>query len=108
MVDTGAAVSLFDAELAAGLGLLRRTKPEYTLDVVGIGGSVRRIPCWQIEICVLPEDLQLETPLVVGLVPGLEQPVGNLLGRDFLESVHFGLSHAERIPYLDSLGRLLR
>ncbi len=100
MLDTGADISLFDAELAAALGLASDTTPDYRLTVLGIGGAVRQIDCWRVEVSVLPEDLRLQTSLVIGLVPRLGKSTGNLLGRDFLESLDFGLRHHERRLYL--------
>ena len=100
MIDTGAAVSLFDAELGAALNLDADIRSDRHLDITGIGRKVRRLPCWNLEVSVLPDELNLRARLLIGLVPQLAKSVGNLLGRDFLETVHFGLNHGERMLYV--------
>jgi hypothetical protein len=92
LIDTGADISLFDAELGHALSI--GSFQEMTYNIIGIGGSLHRIPCWWVPLSVLgPQgDLDLE-PLKVGFVPGLAKTVGNLLGRDFLGLVDLGLHH---------------
>lgn len=97
MVDTGVAVSLFDAELGRALAL---TDHERRLSVRGISGAVRQLAASRLDVVVLPEQLQLQASLIVGFVPGLGKTTGNLLGRDFLELVDFGLGHQDRLLYL--------
>ena len=97
MVDTGAAISLFDAELGRALAL---TDHERRLSVRGISGAVRQLAASRLDVVVLPEQLQLHASLIVGFVPGLGKTTGNLLRRDFLELVDFGLGHQDRLLYL--------
>lgn len=52
--------------------------------------------------------LQLHASLVIGLVPRLGKSTGNLLGRDFLESLDFGLTHRARRLYLGMPARSRR
>ena len=92
LLDTGADVSLFDAAVAELLNV-----PFEALDtfrVLGVGGATSRVPYSWLEAAVvgLPDD-QAATRLAVGFVPGLAKSVGNLLGRDFLQSFDFGLHH---------------
>lgn len=106
MIDTGAAVSLFDADLAHALGLIASRSPASQLSFVGVGGTLMRASCWEVQVWVLPWQLGLRLDLTVGFVPQLEMSTGNLLGRDFLEFVHFGLDQKQRTLYLgEATGR---
>ena len=102
LIDTGADVSLFDTELASGLAL-SAARPDRRITVSGIGGPRRHIPFWRLAIS--PAVLPIRVGLLVGFVPGLAKSTGNLLGRDFLESLHFGLDHRNRLLYVGSPGR---
>jgi hypothetical protein len=97
LVDTGADVSLFDADLALALAL-PVAEPDQRVTVAGIGGTRRRIPFWRITMSLALIPIHIE--LLVGFAPGLAKSTGNLLGRDFLQSVHFGLDHRARLLYL--------
>jgi hypothetical protein len=94
LVDTGADMSLFDAELGLALSLRARGSLAGHYNIIGIGGGLHRIPCWWVHLSILggPETFSLKA-LKVGFVPGLAKTVGNLLGRDFLELVDLGLHH---------------
>jgi hypothetical protein len=102
LIDTGADVSLFDTELASGLAL-SAARPDRRITVSGIGGTTRHIPFWRVTIS--PAVLPIGVDLLVGFAPGLAKSTGNLLGRDFLESLHFGLDHRSRLLYLGSPSR---
>ena len=102
MIDTGSGVSLFDTELLDDFALLASSRADRSVNVIGVGGVVRRVPFWRMEVSVVP--LLRPVPLFVGFLPGLGKSTGNLLGRDFLEHVHFGLAHADRRLYLGVAG----
>ncbi len=95
LIDTGADVSLFDSDLAFALP---PTKPTHRLAIQGVGGGSVRVDFWTMDL-LTPLS---HGPLVlsIGLVPGLAKSAGNILGRDFLESVQFGLDHSARTLYL--------
>ncbi|MBI4570361.1 MAG: hypothetical protein HY723_00285 [Chloroflexi bacterium] len=98
MIDTGAEISLFDLELASALPSLSSIQPDQHINVLGVGGIARRTPFWNVEVLVA--SLPLRVGLPIGLVPELAKSTGNLLGRDFLESVHVGLDQRNRLLYL--------
>lgn len=102
MIDTGAEISLFDLELASALPSLSSIQPDQHISVLGVGGIARRIPFWNVEVLVA--SLPLRVGLAIGLVPDLAKSTGNLLGRDFLESVHVGLDQRNRLLYLGRAG----
>lgn len=104
MLDTGAAISLFDDEIAYLFGLAPQSAERH-VSVVGVGGTIQRVPCWTLEVAVLPEASRLATSILIGMTPGLGKLTGNLLGRGFLEAFHFGLAHRERVLYLGTTGR---
>ena len=97
-VDTGAAISVLDAELTQALEL--PSTPDRRASVVGISGRFQHLSFWRISVTVLPEEFDLRANLFVGFHAGLAKSTGNLLGRDFLESCHFGLVQRERRLYL--------
>ena len=93
LLDTGASVSLVDAELEPLLAIELDSSVE--ADILGIGGSVRRIRFSLLEVSVLgaPDDQTWKAEIWVGFVPGLAKSVGSLLGRNFFEHFDFGLHH---------------
>lgn len=101
LLDTGADVSLIDAELAGPLLLV----PERFGTVGGIGGPTGHI-AWafvHVQVERLPGEQRI-TELLIGLVQGLAQTAGGLLGRDFFQHFDVGLPHnavrARRRVYL--------
>lgn len=98
LIDTGASISLFDEGLCSVLDL--DSVPDERMTIVGLDGRARRVPRWKLDVIAFPEDLELAASLLVGFLPGLARSTGNLLGRDFLEAVHFGLNHSRRTLYL--------
>jgi hypothetical protein len=107
MIDTGAAVNLFDAELASALGL-KQSSVTRRLSILGISGAAHRIPFWQVDLWILPWQFGFRASVEVGFVPQLGSSVGNVLGREFLELIHFGLDQSQRTLYLGGAARSQR
>jgi hypothetical protein len=99
MLDTGADLSLFDAEIAERLGLHPRAA-ERRVGTLGVGGQAADALCWTLQLSVVGAQPPMVVRLRVGFLPRLRDRTGNLLGRDFMEHVDVGLSHAERTLYL--------
>lgn len=100
VLDTGADVTLFDVELMSSLPLLIRSQPQRRTRVVGIGRIFGLISLWAVDVEVIVPSLAGSSRILVGFAKGLAKTTGNLLGRDFLQAVHFGLNHGERLLYL--------
>jgi hypothetical protein len=97
MIDTGSAISLFDEEVLPSLSL-NKTEPDQRTGIVGVEGRIVTTSLWRLQ--VVAPTVPVATTLLVGFVPRLAKSTGHLLGRDFLESVHFGLDQHERTLYL--------
>ena len=100
-IDTGAEVSLFDLSIATEIGLDVEDAP--TIGVSGVGGLIREAMLAEITLELLGEP-ELSVTLEVAFAPDVEQMHGNLLGLDVLEHFEFGLSHIERLGYLNRPG----
>ena len=100
VIDTGADITLFDVELMSSLPLLARSRPQRRRRIVGIGRASALINFWTIEVEVIVPALASGSHILVGFARGLAKTTGNLLGRDFLQSAHLGLAHADRRLYL--------
>ncbi len=97
LIDTGSDITIFDAAVANDLGIDLRDRPLVRFQ--GIGDRIREAPTADLELLPLFES-DLSVVLPVAFVPGLLASVGNLIGRDVLEYLDFGLSHSERLLYL--------
>jgi len=104
MLDTGAAVCIFDTSLAYVLGI--PLHPATSVPVLGIDGRIRRAPLVRLDVTVLPESAGIHlSQIAVAFLDGIAQTVGNLLGREgFFSAVDLGLSHAGRTIHLGRSG----
>jgi hypothetical protein len=99
LLDTGADITLFDADVAKALDL-DPSMAAARFRIAGIGPTDVTALCWRVRLSVLGAAPSLSAELTVGFVPRLGDRTGNLLGRDFMEHVDIGLSHADRTLYL--------
>ena len=93
MIDTGADITILDLTVARQLGV-DFTGAEHA-GIRGIGGRIQDVPIIQIEISILGAD-DLTATVRAAFVENASSTFGNLIGLDALESIDFGLSHAER------------
>ncbi len=104
MLDTGAAVSIFDTGLALILGIpLTHAR---RVPILGLDGGIRPAPLVTVGLAVLPESSAVRLgQATVAFLDDVERTVGNLLGREgFFSAVDFGLSHARRTIHLGLSG----
>ena len=97
LIDTGADVSIFDTRVAEDLGIALDGRR--TISLRGINGDEVQSPMTEVELQLLGEpDLSVRS--LVAFLPDILDTVGNLIGRDVLEYLDFGLEHSLRIGYL--------
>ena len=90
IIDTGASRTIFDAKLAAELGMDLSEAPIRYLQ--GIEGTSIPVQILEVELWLLDEpELSLVFP--IGFLPNVGDTVGNLFGLDVLSQFDLGLQH---------------
>jgi hypothetical protein len=97
LLDTGAEVSVFDQTVASDLRLdLRQGE---LVDVVGLGGELRRVPIARLELRLLGDE-RLSQITDIAFAHDIERGFGNIIGLDVLQHFDFAISHGQRTGYL--------
>lgn len=97
LIDTGSDLTILDAEVGRVLGLDFTALP--TVRFRGIVGDPADVPVTEVELLPLFEP-DLSVTLRVAFAPRIPPGVDNLIGRDILAYLDFGLSHSEHLLFL--------